>query len=516
MNILLVDDEYYFIQSLSASISWKELGIENVYVAYSAGQAMKVYESNTIDILISDVEMTCGSGLELIEWIQERGYGSINILLTGHEDFAYAQTAVKLHCFRYILKPVNRDEVVSVVKEAIAMLRDYDSRNSKEMYATNFWRDLCNGVIPPDQESIHQTLANYRLPLQWIHNEYYFMLLTVNSLQEDHIGGAVPSGMQALRTVLAKFMLQDLVIVDINSNSFVIIIDADSIGDNTEITQFAQQILQELLTVYRRWRFVIYQYIKAPLLSAGYVRELLQAYAANILPVDSRIISLQDSTFHSGQKVSDVSGKSLPIEKWSSWMFEKRTKDILRELGFILYRNKKVYSTKELVSYYYCLLAMVFKVISDQNLIPSEVMEKIAMHTDMIQATSSPEKFMHWAQSLLEKTETFLLDNTQSLLEEVKKFVRENIGDVSLNRNVIAEAVHISPNYLSFVFHKQSGEMLSAYITKERINTAKKLLLTTDMSLQQIAESVGFSDSSYFHKQFKKLTGQTPSNYRKR
>ena len=72
----------------------------------------------------------------------------------------------------------------------------------------------------------------------------------------------------------------------------------------------------------------------------------------------------------------------------------------------------------------------------------------------------------------------------------------------------------MSPDYLSYTFHQKSGTVLSAYITGERIDAAKRLLVTTDLSAQEIAERTGFSGVAYFHKQFKKVTGMTPNAYR--
>ena len=72
----------------------------------------------------------------------------------------------------------------------------------------------------------------------------------------------------------------------------------------------------------------------------------------------------------------------------------------------------------------------------------------------------------------------------------------------------------MNPEYLSYLFHKKSGQSLNSYILGERLALAQKLLATSHMSLQEISSCVGFSSTQYFHKQFKKEIGMTPQQYR--
>ena len=77
-------------------------------------------------------------------------------------------------------------------------------------------------------------------------------------------------------------------------------------------------------------------------------------------------------------------------------------------------------------------------------------------------------------------------------------------ADPDLNRSSIAEYLHMSPDYLSYVFHQKFNQTLSAYITSMHIDKAKELLERTNWGMDIIADETGFSSSSYFHKQFKK------------
>ena len=106
MNLLIVDDEYYIVQGIKSTIRCDVLGIDSVFVAYSCDQARQIIKKEPIDIMITDIEMSRENGLSLINWLQEQNYTILTLILSGHQRFDYAQEAIKMHCFSYILKPV--------------------------------------------------------------------------------------------------------------------------------------------------------------------------------------------------------------------------------------------------------------------------------------------------------------------------------------------------------------------------------------------------------------------------
>ena len=123
-HLLIVDDEDLTVKRLQAAVDWESLGISQVYTAFSMVQAQKVFGAEQIDIMLCDIEMPAGSGLELLHWVREQGYPTINIFLTGHANFSYAKEALSLETMEYILKPVSFDEVKRVVGKAALQLRE--------------------------------------------------------------------------------------------------------------------------------------------------------------------------------------------------------------------------------------------------------------------------------------------------------------------------------------------------------------------------------------------------------
>lgn len=113
------------------------------------------------------------------------------------------------------------------------------------------------------------------------------------------------------------------------------------------------------------------------------------------------------------------------------------------------------------------------------------------------------------AKSGLSDTESF--SNTVFL--KLMNYINENYKkDISLTS--AGEALHMSTNYVSQLFKKETGITFIRYITQLRMEDAISLLTTTQMSAVEIAMKIGFNDYFYFLKTFKKFTGKTPTQYR--
>jgi Response regulator containing CheY-like receiver domain and AraC-type DNA-binding domain len=105
----MVDDEIFSIQGILDSVNWTKVKFDKVLTANSFSQAMNIFLQDKIDILLCDIEMPFGNGIQLVEWVKER-YPQVEcIFLTCHGEFSFASSAIKLRCFDYILKPVPTD-----------------------------------------------------------------------------------------------------------------------------------------------------------------------------------------------------------------------------------------------------------------------------------------------------------------------------------------------------------------------------------------------------------------------
>ncbi len=118
-TVMIVDDEEIVVRAIKRRVSWKKLGIDRILEANSMKQAIALFEQEEVDILLCDIEMPEGTGLELFEWV--KGYFPYVecIYVTCHPDFEYMRNALKLGSFDYILKPIDYEELEHVLTEAI-------------------------------------------------------------------------------------------------------------------------------------------------------------------------------------------------------------------------------------------------------------------------------------------------------------------------------------------------------------------------------------------------------------
>ncbi|MBU9720591.1 MULTISPECIES: response regulator transcription factor [Bacillaceae] len=105
-------------------------------------------------------------------------------------------------------------------------------------------------------------------------------------------------------------------------------------------------------------------------------------------------------------------------------------------------------------------------------------------------------------------------NQTHALIKEAIQFIDNNLHE-RLNQKEVADLVHLNASYFSVLFKEQTGLTFSEYITRRRLQVAKKLLYSTDLPIVVIAEKVGYQTAKYFIKIFKEFEGFTPSQYRK-
>lgn len=106
MNLLIIDDEIETINGIMTGVCWDNHHFKNIAQATCVEEGMQVFNTQRIDIVLCDIEMPDGSGLDLLEWVRENYKDTICIILTCHEEFSYAKRAIALECKDYILKPV--------------------------------------------------------------------------------------------------------------------------------------------------------------------------------------------------------------------------------------------------------------------------------------------------------------------------------------------------------------------------------------------------------------------------
>ena len=140
MNILLVDDNQYVLDGLLDGIDFQSLGISRVFTALNARKAKEQMQEQSIEVVITDIEMPNGSGLDLLAWINENYPQTVTLFCTSFADFNYAQEAVRLKCFDYYVKPIRYQEFEEHVKNAIQEVHKREQSRKVQEYG-QYWMD---------------------------------------------------------------------------------------------------------------------------------------------------------------------------------------------------------------------------------------------------------------------------------------------------------------------------------------------------------------------------------------
>jgi YesN/AraC family two-component response regulator len=119
MNLIIVDDEYYNVENVRTKIENNRPVFDRIFCAYSLKQALAVFAEHEISVMICDVEMPGGSGLELLNHIRQHNLNTICIFLTAYAKFEYISQAMKLSSIDYLLKPVEEQHLLAVVDKAV-------------------------------------------------------------------------------------------------------------------------------------------------------------------------------------------------------------------------------------------------------------------------------------------------------------------------------------------------------------------------------------------------------------
>lgn len=137
-KVLIVDDEWMIRKGIKNAMDWSLLNVEQVFTAESACEAMKAIQMHHPDILITDINMTERTGLELIEEVKREKWDMRIIILTGYERFDYAKQALQLQVHDFLLKPVDEKELAeSIIHQEKEIERKRNTENARRTEAVS-------------------------------------------------------------------------------------------------------------------------------------------------------------------------------------------------------------------------------------------------------------------------------------------------------------------------------------------------------------------------------------------
>lgn len=521
-HVLIVDDESFSVEAILCAIDWKSLNVDQVFSAYDMKTAKSIFEKHRIDVMLCDIEMPKGSGIELASWVKEHSPKTVNLFLTCHADFKYAQEAIVLGAFDYLLKPMEYDKLQEHLAHA---LEEYQRRMDLKAYKDKwtihheivedkFWSDLLLGKSDYTSELLLQDAAKKDIFLS-VQTMYLPVLVRVQNYQEllhSWYGNDLDFAFRNIAHEL--FDLEDFytAIAATSSDEKVILLcdKADDTEKKLSSAEFFEMVRRQIVVFSKTFQkyfhaklsLVIGRPVSFELLTKEYQR--LSDKADHAVFQDT---STPSKEFFADSKFSEF---RLKVEEWTSFIFSNRPDLLLAEFHRCFSKD-----LKRGMEFYDLLVQAVFIELLKRNISAYTIFSDERLQTSKNDRT--PEKMDRLLQNLclviFEKTQQVLLNDT--IVDQLKFYITQNLTN-NLSREYLARQFFINPDYLSRLFKKETGSSLQDYILKERIKKAKFLLETTNLSISEVHEQSGFSNSSYFSKVFKRETEMTPQEYRQR
>lgn len=521
MNVLIVDDEVHCAEGVKCAVNWAEIGVDEVYTAYSMKQAQEMLDTHEIQIILCDVEMPKGSGLELLQWVREQNMSPVSILLTSYAKFQYAKQALELGCMDYMLKPVTCETLEDLFSRAVkqveenrrsflnTQMADYWKRDNGER-GRRFFKDILEKRIAPDDAAIKKQAQKEHLV--WRDDVCFLPVL----LRVHRFGHLDDWGMLmfALNNILQELLFekQEQVVFTYGPGRLVLIVEADQ--------ESSGEIAGRLLFGLREYRDICRQLLQASV--SCYVaefkaaRELADQFT-KLTSMDQNNVAERPGIYARAEKTGDLLYERPDFGLWTELFTEGKYEQVLMKLsGYLdgLAFEQKI--NREVLTQLFHDFIQAFYVVIDRKGVQAHLLFQDEESVSLFgQAVSSLKDFKAWAGHLVKKAASHvaLAEQSGSVVSRVKMYIRSHLEE-ELSRNQLAEAVYLSPDYLSRVFRLETGIQLSEYITQERIREAKRLLLETELSIGDVSFRVGYNNWAYFSKVFKSRTDQTPAQFR--
>ncbi|MFP4661236.1 MAG: response regulator [Halanaerobiales bacterium] len=528
-NLLIVDDEMIAVQGIKQGIDWKSLGVESIYEAFDAEEALEVIDSHRIDLVICDIEMPGMDGLELLNEINKESADIITILLTGHAKFNYAQKALKHGCFDYLLKPIEHEKIEETVIKALDVLRENnEQREFMQIYnkfselwkkqnpilIERFWQDIFSQRII-NYSQLSSVMELYNLPLN-IDDGVIPVLLSIEIWQvplSEKDEEILKYGLRNMATEILEKRTRGVVFQNHDGNVIMIIYpeqDDDTFIADEEIDEICRQII-EIADNYLHCTLSCY--IDDPTT----INELEKSYF-HLLELERSNIKETNTIIHqSSYTVShDTYPQTPSFDNWQLLFELGRKEKLIKEIDdYFNINNEEMMNSEVLESFYFGFLNMIYSALHKKDISIQTVFNISYLHD--LSSTRSYYILREKITELINQGLDYLndhLENNPVVIQKIQDYIRENYKD-KITRKDIAGHVYLNPAYLSRLFKKETGMTLTEYVTEMRIAEAKKLLVETDYTITAIAEEVGYYNYSYFSKIFREIVGVTAGNYRK-
>lgn len=481
-NVLLVDDEYMIVNGLKRIIDWEAEGFTVTGTASNAKEALGVMETTVVDLVITDITMPEMTGLEFVEAAQKMTNQFEFMILSGYQKFDFLKGGLQLGAINYLMKPVNKNELLKSVRQAKQRL---DNRSQQETRDTRYSETLLsqwvNGEI--DQETVVElhkmigpvtdsewtvlvvevTREKKKQVLHWLEQQQ--ALFFSRNLGDKSLVVQIFRGKkQELNHLLMTHPLQQ-----VNDHNWLVSV-GETVTDWEDVPDSYEKANQTL----QRHKF--YEQDGS---------QLLYAVFSDDFDLSTDIINFNKTL---------MVGDFPTIETTITTIFDKvqkigaRPEDV-RHITFMLFMD----------------------IYRRFNHLGEEEYQQVL---DDINCSSNIDKLQAILGTTIKQItyEKFSYEYSENVQNVINCIRADYANELTLKS--VAKQLHLNPMYLGQLFKKETKKSFSQYLNQYRMKKAQNLLLYSDANVNEIADQIGFNNSTYFSQSFKKMNDLTPKEFR--
>lgn len=525
LKIMIVDDEELARKMLITSIDWNALNMEIIGEAVSGQDALALMEEQLPDILFTDIKMPYMDGMELSNIVTKQ-YPHIKIVITtAFKDFDYAHQCISLGVSHFLLKPVNRGDLISTLlklREQIESEKQqwFEFDHLKKILEKNYSFLRERFLLEFCENSTHSISAEKQISYYFPDGIPSYIQVTLIEAHSSHSGNLTEE----------EHLLQDMKNLEFIKNYLKETKNVEIFADNNHhlaLLSYSPKV--QVVALCEQLQRSIYQTSGNKILfGVGnhydnfYKAEISWSEALESLKFSRYMPNQPIVIYQNDIHVQNTEWTSSPAELEDIKFYVKAgLTDSIQKLLPSLYldQNGSLISLEYARILSMTLLSSAINVANDIGIPlyeffsdPNNSFIPILLEPTSLGLRSQTNAFLI---RLTTEIATYRTNKSKSVLWDVLQYIQTHLTDSSLSLGSVAETFHMNDSYLSRTFTKELGFSFSKYLNRLRMEHAISLLNTTDLKAYQIAEAVGIPDAYYFSNCFKKYTGKSIRDYRK-
>jgi two-component system response regulator YesN len=533
VQLLIVDDEVHVVERMLNTFDWKSIGIEHVYGAYSASEALSLLHQFSIDIVITDIYMPGMSGIQLIAEIRKRWRKTKCILLSGYSDFMYAKEAIQLQTECYLIKPVDSKELIDTVGNTVKKLRqeweEVVSRQKLEKTLQDNLPFLRSKLLNELLSGQHTSVASLEDKMQllglpgFIDKPAAIMIVRLEEPFNEYNFRDLSLIEYAIDNVIEELFDQNFYIwqtKDINDYLVITVAEKTELQEceRSKLFERAASQLQETVGQYFKGKIsvMVSGWGLFPLDISSRYNSSVSAFRLQVgnsknifMRVDDELVLLEVQSLQSLRNPPSLQ-QLLEMGRWKD--AEQKLLEIFTEL-----QQKWVDSQDHILEVFYHISAAYACIIHKNGYQLSQVFaydyEKLTSGLPFTSINLLREWSLRVLARLIADMDRDNVDKRTSIINKIYNIIDSQLSeDVSLQR--IADQVFLHPSYVSRIFKLETGENISEYVQRIRMEKAEYLLKNSPMKIYEISAVLGYLRPHSFNYSFKKEFGITPQGYR--